>query len=76
MSNIFKCQSAQKLQLSMESKTDHLLIMKKPEKDLTVLDATTFLPVADPNAPNVQVTRMTLLCEAAPNPLVLDLTGE
>lgn len=44
--------------------------------DLTVLDAVTFLSVADPNAPNVQVTRMTLLCEAAPNPLVLDLTGE
>uniref|UniRef100_UPI0037E7A9D9 rho GDP-dissociation inhibitor 1 n=1 Tax=Semicossyphus pulcher TaxID=241346 RepID=UPI0037E7A9D9 len=31
--------------------------------------------VADPSAPNVQVTRMTLLCETAPNPLVLDLTG-
>ncbi|XP_060921847.1 rho GDP-dissociation inhibitor 1 [Labrus mixtus] len=32
--------------------------------------------VADPTAPNVQVTKMTLLCEAAPNPLVLDLTGD
>uniref|UniRef100_A0A3Q3FYI8 Rho GDP-dissociation inhibitor 1 n=1 Tax=Labrus bergylta TaxID=56723 RepID=A0A3Q3FYI8_9LABR len=32
--------------------------------------------VADPTAPNVQVTKMTLLCEAAPSPLVLDLTGE
>ncbi|XP_076608306.1 rho GDP-dissociation inhibitor 1 [Chaetodon auriga] len=32
--------------------------------------------VADPTAPNVQVTRMTLLCESAPNPLTLDLTGD
>ncbi|KAM3597282.1 uncharacterized protein V6R79_002485 [Siganus canaliculatus] len=32
--------------------------------------------VADPTAPNVQVTRMTLLCDAAPAPLVLDLTGD
>ncbi|XP_034566806.1 rho GDP-dissociation inhibitor 1 [Notolabrus celidotus] len=32
--------------------------------------------VADPSVPNVQVTRMTLLCETAPNPLVLDLTGD
>ncbi|XP_041633785.1 rho GDP-dissociation inhibitor 1 [Cheilinus undulatus] len=31
---------------------------------------------ADPNAPNVQVTKMTLICESAPNPLVLDLTGD
>ncbi|XP_072225650.1 rho GDP-dissociation inhibitor 1 [Leuresthes tenuis] len=32
--------------------------------------------VADPTAPNVQVTRMTLLCETAPGPLVLDLQGD
>ncbi|KAM6966708.1 rho GDP-dissociation inhibitor 1 [Tautogolabrus adspersus] len=32
--------------------------------------------VADPTVPNVQVTKMTLLCEQAPNPLVLDLTGD
>ncbi|XP_047213773.1 rho GDP-dissociation inhibitor 1-like [Girardinichthys multiradiatus] len=32
--------------------------------------------VADPAAPNVQVTRMTLLCETAPAPLVLDLQGD
>ncbi|XP_012737740.1 rho GDP-dissociation inhibitor 1 [Fundulus heteroclitus] len=32
--------------------------------------------VADPSAPNVQVTRMTLLCETAPAPLVLDLLGD
>ncbi|KAM4530976.1 rho GDP-dissociation inhibitor 1 [Odontesthes bonariensis] len=32
--------------------------------------------VADPNTPNVQVTRMTLLCETAPGPLVLDLQGD
>ncbi|XP_061701006.1 rho GDP-dissociation inhibitor 1-like isoform X2 [Syngnathoides biaculeatus] len=30
---------------------------------------------ADPNVPNIQVTRMTLVCDAAPAPLVLDLTG-
>lgn len=30
----------------------------------------------DPNLPNVQVTQMTLMCDTAPNPLVLDLTGE
>ncbi|XP_029364290.1 rho GDP-dissociation inhibitor 1 [Echeneis naucrates] len=32
--------------------------------------------VADPTAPNVQVTRMTLVCETAPQPLVLDLQGD
>ncbi|XP_076584699.1 rho GDP-dissociation inhibitor 1-like [Chaetodon auriga] len=31
---------------------------------------------ADPAVPNVQVTQMTLVCEAAPNPLVLDLRGD
>lgn len=30
----------------------------------------------DPNAPNVQVTRLTLMCETAPLPLTLDLQGE
>jgi len=30
----------------------------------------------DPHAPNVQVMRMTLICESAPNPLVLDLQGD
>ncbi|XP_030000894.1 rho GDP-dissociation inhibitor 1-like isoform X2 [Sphaeramia orbicularis] len=28
---------------------------------------------SDPSVPNVQVTRMSLVCEGAPNPLVLDL---
>ncbi|KAJ4931718.1 hypothetical protein JOQ06_010158 [Pogonophryne albipinna] len=32
--------------------------------------------VADPTAPNVQVIGMTLKCETAPHPLVLDLTGD
>uniref|UniRef100_A0A8C6TSM0 Rho GDP-dissociation inhibitor 1 n=1 Tax=Neogobius melanostomus TaxID=47308 RepID=A0A8C6TSM0_9GOBI len=32
--------------------------------------------IADPSAPNVQVTKMTLVCEDAPGPLVLDLTGD
>ncbi|KAK1162225.1 rho GDP-dissociation inhibitor 1-like [Acipenser oxyrinchus oxyrinchus] len=32
--------------------------------------------VADPNAPNVQVTKLTLMCETAPLPLTLDLTGD
>lgn len=31
---------------------------------------------ADPSAPNVEVTRMSLLCDEAPNPLVLDLKGD
>ncbi|KAM9362748.1 rho GDP-dissociation inhibitor 1-like [Symphorus nematophorus] len=31
---------------------------------------------ADPSVPNVQVTQMCLVCESAPNPLVLDLTGD
>lgn len=31
---------------------------------------------ADPSVPNVQVTRMTLLCDTAPHPLVLDLQGD
>ncbi|XP_067089529.1 rho GDP-dissociation inhibitor 1 isoform X1 [Osmerus mordax] len=30
----------------------------------------------DPSAPNVQVTRLTLMCETAPNPLTLDLQGD
>lgn len=32
--------------------------------------------VDDPSIPNVQVIKMTLLCEAAPKPLSLDLTGD
>ncbi|XP_029294125.1 rho GDP-dissociation inhibitor 1 isoform X2 [Cottoperca gobio] len=32
--------------------------------------------VTDPKAPNVQVMRMTLLCETAPGPLILDLQGD
>ncbi|XP_049416829.1 rho GDP-dissociation inhibitor 1 [Epinephelus fuscoguttatus] len=31
---------------------------------------------ADPNTPNIQVMSMTLVCDAAPAPLVLDLTGD
>ncbi|XP_075947289.1 rho GDP-dissociation inhibitor 1-like [Anarhichas minor] len=31
---------------------------------------------ADPEVPNVQVTRMSLICETAPDPLVLDLQGD
>ncbi|XP_050958101.1 rho GDP-dissociation inhibitor 1 [Labeo rohita] len=30
----------------------------------------------DPNVPNVQVTRLTLMCETAPAPLTLDLQGD
>ncbi|KAL4648058.1 rho GDP-dissociation inhibitor 1-like [Arapaima gigas] len=32
--------------------------------------------LADPNLPNVQVTRLTLVCDSAPGPLVLDLMGD
>ncbi|KAK5866563.1 hypothetical protein PBY51_020746 [Eleginops maclovinus] len=31
---------------------------------------------ADPTTPNVQVTQMCLMCETAPNPLILDLQGD
>lgn len=31
---------------------------------------------ADPNVPNVVVTRLTLVCSSAPGPLELDLTGD
>ena len=34
-----------------------------------------FVPLSDPHAPNVVVTRLTLVCETAPEPLTLDLTG-
>ncbi|CAB1450749.1 unnamed protein product [Pleuronectes platessa] len=34
------------------------------------------ISVADPSVSNVQVTRMSLMCESAPNPLVLDLQGD
>lgn len=40
---------------------------------------TKFVPrrlVLDPKTPNIQVTRMTLVCNAAPGSLVLDLQGE
>ncbi|NP_001080660.1 Rho GDP dissociation inhibitor (GDI) beta S homeolog [Xenopus laevis] len=32
--------------------------------------------VADPSAPNVTVTRLTLVCDAAPKPITMDLTGD
>uniref|UniRef100_A0AAX7VWF6 Rho GDP-dissociation inhibitor 1 n=1 Tax=Astatotilapia calliptera TaxID=8154 RepID=A0AAX7VWF6_ASTCA len=32
--------------------------------------------VVDPTVPNVQVTKMVLVCDTAPNNLVLDLTGD
>lgn len=32
-------------------------------------------PSADPSVSNIQVTRLTLLCDEAPAPMVLDLTG-
>lgn len=35
-----------------------------------------FDTVSDPTVANVQVTRMSLMCETAPNPLILDLQGE
>ncbi|XP_023677843.1 rho GDP-dissociation inhibitor 3 isoform X2 [Paramormyrops kingsleyae] len=32
--------------------------------------------VSDPGVPNVQVTRLTLMCEEAPGPITMDLTGD
>ncbi|KAL4659083.1 rho GDP-dissociation inhibitor 2-like isoform X1 [Arapaima gigas] len=32
--------------------------------------------VNDPTIPNVQVTRLTLLCDTAPGPITMDLTGD
>ncbi|KAE8578782.1 hypothetical protein XENTR_v10023771 [Xenopus tropicalis] len=32
--------------------------------------------VVDSNAPNVQVTRLTLLCDEAPEPITMDLSGD
>ncbi|CAL8270481.1 unnamed protein product [Lota lota] len=32
--------------------------------------------VADPSIPNVQVTRLTLMCDQAPEPITMDLTGD
>ncbi|KAM4021922.1 rho GDP-dissociation inhibitor 2 [Anomaloglossus baeobatrachus] len=32
--------------------------------------------LTDPSAPNVTVTRLTLVCEAAPGPITMDLTGD
>ncbi|KAG1967803.1 rho GDP-dissociation inhibitor [Pimephales promelas] len=32
--------------------------------------------VADPTIPNVQVTRLTLMCDQAPGPITMDLTGD
>ncbi|KAJ8331953.1 hypothetical protein SKAU_G00430690 [Synaphobranchus kaupii] len=39
-----------------------------------LLGSTSISP--DPHVPNVQVTRLTLVCEAAPGPLTLDLQGD
>ncbi|ERE68663.1 protein disulfide-isomerase A2 [Cricetulus griseus] len=33
-------------------------------------------PIMDPSLPNVQVTRLTLLSDQAPGPIVMDLTGD
>ncbi|XP_021492817.1 rho GDP-dissociation inhibitor 3 isoform X2 [Meriones unguiculatus] len=33
-------------------------------------------PIMDPSLPNVQVTRLTLLTEQAPGPIIMDLTGD
>ncbi|XP_006894923.1 PREDICTED: rho GDP-dissociation inhibitor 3 [Elephantulus edwardii] len=33
-------------------------------------------PVSDPNLPNVQVTRLTLLSEQAPGPITMELSGD
>lgn len=35
-----------------------------------------FDSILDPSVPNVEVTRMSLLCDEAPKPLVLDLQGK
>ncbi|KAJ7329971.1 hypothetical protein JRQ81_016145 [Phrynocephalus forsythii] len=32
--------------------------------------------VADPSIPNVTVTRLTLVCDSAPGPITMDLTGD
>ncbi|KAG5279391.1 hypothetical protein AALO_G00077290 [Alosa alosa] len=32
--------------------------------------------VADPTIPNLQVTRLTLMCDQAPGPITMDLTGD
>uniref|UniRef100_A0ABI7ZWG3 Rho GDP dissociation inhibitor beta n=1 Tax=Felis catus TaxID=9685 RepID=A0ABI7ZWG3_FELCA len=32
--------------------------------------------VADPTAPNVKVTRLSLVCDSAPGPITMDLTGD
>ncbi|XP_049924293.1 rho GDP-dissociation inhibitor 3 isoform X1 [Epinephelus moara] len=40
----------------------------------TLLGTTPML--ADPNVPNIQVTRLTLLCDTAPEPITMDLTGD
>ncbi|MGH0158592.1 UNVERIFIED_CONTAM: hypothetical protein FKN15_000316 [Acipenser sinensis] len=32
--------------------------------------------IADPSVPNVQVTRLTLVCDKAPAPITMDLTGD
>ncbi|KAL6110646.1 rho GDP-dissociation inhibitor 1-like [Pungitius pungitius] len=42
----------------------------------TLLGAGDCAAVSDPDLPNVQVTRMSLLCDTAPNPLELDLQGD
>lgn len=40
-----------------------------------LLSLWSFLSMPDPSVPNVQVTRLTLMCEQAPGPITMDLTG-
>lgn len=47
-----------------------------PQQSVLILNKTVSFLFVDPSTPNVQVTRLTLVCEAAPAPLTLDLQGE
>ncbi|WP_306766947.1 hypothetical protein, partial [Halomonas marinisediminis] len=53
--------------------------MDKDDESLTKYKKTLLgdVPVvADPTVPNVTVTRLSLVCDSAPGPITMDLTGD
>ncbi|KAA0705268.1 Rho GDP-dissociation inhibitor 1 [Triplophysa tibetana] len=68
----YKAPAQKSLQEIQELDKDDESLRKYKEALLGSVDVV----AADPKVPNVQVTRLTLLCETAPAPLTLDLQGD
>ncbi|XP_073414640.1 rho GDP-dissociation inhibitor 2-like isoform X2 [Dendrobates tinctorius] len=66
----YKAPEKKSLQEIQELDKDDESLRKYKQTLLGILPAT-----VDPNAPNVQVTQMALMCDDAPGPITMDLTG-